>query len=120
MDGKNIIIYDGECNFCAFWVNYVINRDKKGVFYFVSLQSEKAKELFKVYKIDISLDTLVLIENNSFYIKSTAALHILKTLGGFKSIFYGLRIFPVSVRDFCYDIIAKNRYKWFGKSSCKQ
>ncbi|MDB4533539.1 DCC1-like thiol-disulfide oxidoreductase family protein [Vicingaceae bacterium] len=116
---KHIILFDGECNFCNFWVKYVIKRDKKNVFLFSSLQSEKGLELLRNYKVSSSVDSVVLIEPESLYIKSTAALRILKTLGGFLSVLYGLIIIPTFLRDFIYDLIASVRYKFFGKSVCE-
>ena len=114
-----IILFDGECNFCSFWVKYVIRRDKKDVFRFTSLQSEKGKVLLNKYEVDSALDSVVLIENDKVYIKSTAAFRILRLLGGFRSIFYGLIIIPAFIRDFFYDVMAKYRYKIFGKSDCE-
>lgn len=116
---KHIVIFDGECNFCSFWVKYVMKRDVKDVFRFTSLQSEKGKELLIKHAIDKELDSIVLIEFGKVYIKSTAALRILKHLGGLKSVLYGLLIIPRFIRDFVYDLIAKYRYNWFGKSACE-
>lgn len=119
LSSKNIIIFDGECNFCSFWVKYVVKRDGKDLFRFTSLQSEKGRELLQKYSVDPVIDSVVLIEKDAVYVKSTAAFRILKTLGGFKSIFYGFVIVPVFIRDFIYDVIAKYRYQWFGKSDCE-
>lgn len=116
---KHIILFDGTCNFCSFWVKFVVKRDKKDQFRFTSLQSEKGKELLQKYTVDPKIDSVVLIEKEKVYIKSTAALKILKTLGGLKSIFYGLIIVPSFIRNFIYDLIAKYRYKWFGKNDCE-
>lgn len=116
---KHIVLFDGECNFCSFWVKYVVKRDKKDVFRFTSLQSGKGIELLKKHAIDKKIDSIVLIEGRKTYIKSTAALRILKELGGLKSVLYGLVIIPYFIRDFVYDLIAKYRYNWFGKSDCE-
>ena len=116
---KHIILFDGECNFCSFWVKYVVKRDKKDVFRFTSLQSEKGKELLQKFKIDKAIDSVVLIEKEHVYIKSTAAFRVLKTLGGFRSVFYGLIIVPAFIRDFFYDIMAGLRYKLFGQQTCE-
>ena len=116
---KHIILFDGECNFCSFWVNYIIKRDKKDVFRFASLQSEIGQGYLEKHKISSSIDSIVLIEKSTSYIKSTAALRVLKTLGGFRFIFYGLIIIPTFIRDFFYDIIARYRYSWFGKNDCE-
>ncbi len=116
---KHIILFDGECNFCSFWVKYVIKRDAKNVFRFASLQSEKGRELLDQYQIDSSIESLVLIQHENVYFKSSGALHIVKALGGFSSIFYGLIVIPRFIRDFFYDMIASVRYKIFGKSACE-
>lgn len=118
---KQIILFDGVCNFCNFWVNFVIKRDNKDLFRFAALQSEKAKELTNRLKIDISsLDTFVMIVGEKFYIKSTAALMVSKELNSILKILFPLIILPAFFRDFVYDIIAKNRFKLFGrKESCR-
>lgn len=116
---KNIILFDGECNLCSFWVKYVLKRDRKDVFRFASLQSEIGKQYLQKYSKESSVDAIVLIENGKLYIKSTAAFRILKILGGFRSIFYGLIIIPRFIRDVFYNLIARYRYSWFGKSDCE-
>jgi len=119
MTNKHIILFDGECNFCSFWVKYVVKRDRKDVFRFASLQSETGKSLLEKYQVNPALDSVVLIESERAYIKSTAAFRILKTLGRFRSICYVFIIIPAFIRDFFYDIIAAVRYKLFGKSVCE-
>lgn len=97
----------------------MIKRDKKDVFRFTSLQSEKGQLLLKKYEVESDIDSIVLIEEKKVFIKSTAALRILKTLGGMKSVFYGLIIVPAFIRNFGYDLIAKYRYRWFGQRDCE-
>ena len=116
---KQIILFDGECNFCSFWVKYVIKKDQKEVFRFASLQSPIGNELLRKYQVNLKLDTVVLIENNKVYLKSTAALRILKTLGGVLSFFYIFIVTPKFIRDFFYDVIASVSYKLFRKESCQ-
>jgi len=119
-DKKQIILFDGVCNFCNYWVNFVIKQDKNDLFRFAALQSENAKELASRFNIDTSnLETFVLIIGEKFYIKSTAALMICKELRSPIKILYPLIIIPKLLRDFVYDLIAINRYKLFGrKESC--
>jgi len=116
---KHIILFDGECNFCSFWVKYVIKRDKKDVFRFASLQSDIGKKFLKNYGISNDLDSVVLIKNNQYYIKSIAAFRILKMLGGFPSIFYFLIIIPAFIRNLFYDLMAGTRYKIFKRKTCE-
>jgi predicted DCC family thiol-disulfide oxidoreductase YuxK len=120
-DEKQIILFDGVCNFCNFWVNIVIKKDTKDKFRFAALQSEKAKESTSKFNFDTSsMNTFVLIDGDHLYTKSTAALKICKQLTGPIKIFYPFIILPKFFRDFIYDLVAKNRYKFFGKKeSCR-
>ena len=126
LESKAIIFFDGICNFCNSSVNFIIKRDKKNYFKFASLQSEFAGKFLescnlvpKVHSVngntEKKLDSIILFENNNLYIKSTAALRIAKHLNGLWKIFFIFIIVPPFIRNFFYDIIAKNRYKWFGK-----
>ncbi|HRB00904.1 MAG TPA: thiol-disulfide oxidoreductase DCC family protein [Ignavibacteria bacterium] len=121
LDKFKIILFDGVCNLCNSSVNFIIDNDHKNVFKFTSLQSEKGIDLLKKYDLlDKNIDSVILVENDKAYVKSDAALKIAKTLGGKYKLFYGLIILPAFIRNFFYDIIAKNRYKWFGKKdSCR-
>ncbi|MGB5287451.1 MAG: thiol-disulfide oxidoreductase DCC family protein [Ignavibacteriaceae bacterium] len=118
---KQIIIFDGVCNFCNFWVNFVIKRDKNDLFRFTALQSSTGIELLNKYNLDSSnQDTFFLIADNKVYTKSTAAIIVCKQLSGIIKIFYTFIIVPGFIRDFIYDLIAKNRYNLFGKrESCR-
>lgn len=112
----SIILFDGVCNLCNGAVNFVIKRDPVNVFKFAPLQEKQGALLLKTHAIDIQkLESIVLIENEKVYIKSSAALRITKKLSGLWPLFFVLLIIPSFIRDGIYDIIAKNRYKWFGK-----
>lgn len=115
-NGKSIILFDGICNLCNSSVNFIIKNDAKEHFLFASLQSDAAKEiLLHLPSNNLNLNSIVLIENGNFYEKSTAALRISKHLnGGYKAL-YAFIIVPKLIRDWVYNLIAKNRYKWFGK-----
>lgn len=116
---NNIILFDGECNFCDRSVQFIIKRDSKAVFKFAALQSDAGKEIVRKFNIPSNIDSVILVDNNHYYIKSTAALRISKKFTGAWSLLYCLVIFPSSLRDFFYDFVARNRYKWFGKKdSC--
>ena len=112
-----IILFDGVCNLCNNAVNFVIKRDKKSVFRFASLQSDIGQKLTNERGIDTArVDSIILIDpGTAWYEKSTAALQIAKQLSGMFPLLSVFLIFPKSFRDWVYDIIAKNRYKWFGK-----
>ncbi len=115
-----IIFFDGICNLCNSAVQFTISHDKRGVFKFTTLQGEYAKLILPTFKVDIStIDTIILLENDKLYRKSSAALKIAKRLDGLWPLLYGCIILPKFIRDRLYDIIAKNRYKWWGQQeSC--
>lgn len=113
---KSIILFDGVCNLCNTSVNFIIKHDKKEHYLFASLQSDVAKEILLHFnKKNMRLNTIYLIEGNIIYEKSTAVLKISKKLNGSYPLIYGFNIIPKFIRDWIYDIIAINRYKWFGK-----
>lgn len=119
-DSKSFILFDGVCNLCNASVNFVIKHDKKAQFLFASFQSDAAKEIMLHFNLEnLKEDTVILVEGNKVFDKSTAALKIAKRLdGGFKA-FYAFIIVPKFFRDWIYDFTAKNRYRWFGKrESC--
>lgn len=117
MNNQQIILFDGVCNFCNFWVNFIIDRDKKDIFKFAALQSKKGFELLECFQMDSSsLDTFVLIEGENVYTKSTAAFKIVRNLKGIWKYLYFMILIPKSIRDYIYTFIAKKRYKFFGKS----
>lgn len=113
-DGKSLILFDGVCNFCNDSVNFVIDRDPTGRFLYASLQSEYGTELASAQQKPLP-DSIVLLENNKIYMKSTAALRIAAKLTGLWPLLYTFIIIPAFIRNLVYDFIAMNRYKWFGK-----
>jgi len=116
MTEYQIILFDGVCNFCNFWVNFILDRDKNDLFRFTALQSERGQDLLKRFRLDTAnFDSFLLIAGNKYYTKSTAALMISKNLKGLVIILYPFIFLPKFLRDFFYDLIAKNRYKLFDK-----
>lgn len=118
---KKIILFDGLCNLCDGTVQFIIKRDTKDVFRFVSLQSDLGRELLQKLPIEFQLiDSVILYESEKmFFYKSQAVFEIVKSIGG---IYYCLLIFkllPNTITNAVYDFIAKNRYRWWGKKeSC--
>ena len=111
-----VILFDGVCNFCNGTVNFIMARDKKQRFKIAALQSEAGQNILRKFNLKITdFDTIILAESNRYYEKSTAALKIAKELGGIWKLFYAFIIIPTFIRNFFYNIIAKNRFRWFGK-----
>ncbi|WP_445957136.1 thiol-disulfide oxidoreductase DCC family protein [Yeosuana sp.] len=119
--GKKLILFDGVCNLCNASVQYVIKHDKKHIFMFTALQSDVGQQIIKDYNIDTNKTDSILLYTleNGIVLKSSAALKIAYDLGfpnRFISVFF---IIPPFIRNWVYDYIAKNRYKWYGKKeSC--
>ncbi|WP_018343600.1 thiol-disulfide oxidoreductase DCC family protein [Cytophaga aurantiaca] len=114
--GQSLVLFDGVCHFCNNSVNFIIDRDPKKKFVFAPLQSELAKTVLNKFGEDtIKIDTIILIQNNKIYKRSRAALEIAKQLNGLWSLCYVFIIVPGFIRDMVYNLIAKNRYKWFGQ-----
>ena len=119
--GQQVILFDGVCNFCNASINFVIDHDPNKHFKFASLQSEFGNAILKKYQRNTTdFDSVILLKNNRIFTKSKAALEIAKDLCGFWKYLSLFSVLPSSILDFFYDLIAKNRYKIFGKSdSCR-
>lgn len=116
---KRIILFDGVCNLCNSSVQFIIKRDPNGYFQFASLQGRTGQELIEKYRIEKDLNSLILIENEKYYTKSRAIFKICSKLKWPWKACSVLSLIPKFMTDYCYDIIAKNRYKWFGEQeSC--
>ncbi|NIJ45349.1 putative DCC family thiol-disulfide oxidoreductase YuxK [Wenyingzhuangia heitensis] len=113
---KHLVLFDGVCNLCDNSVQLIIKNDVKNVFNFATLQNIEAQNYLaskgNKYK---SIDSILLITQTKIYTKSSAALTIAKHLKGLYPAIYVFYIIPKPIRDWVYDFIAKNRYRWFGK-----
>lgn len=111
-----VIFFDGVCNLCNASIQFIIRRDPNSKFRFAALQSKYAEnKLDHDLTIAKNLQTLVLVDGDRVMTKSTAALNIAKNLSGVWPLLYAFIILPPFIRHFFYDLIAKNRYKLFGK-----
>lgn len=112
-----ILYFDGVCNLCNGAVQFFIKRDRNKRFRFASLQSTSGEQVIdhireREGKIP---DSILLVYQAHYYTKSDAIIRSLKMLGGLWRLTIVLKVFPKFIRDAVYDLIAKNRYKWFGK-----
>lgn len=115
-EDKAIVLFDGVCNLCDRSVQFILKRDKKGYFQFASLQSEVGQELLKKYDLPTEdFGSFVLIEKGKAYQKSTGALRVCRHLGAAWPLLYGFIIIPPFLRHGVYSLLARNRYRWFGK-----
>ena len=112
----HIVLFDGICNLCDSTVQWIIRHDKEKQFQFIALQSETGQALQDaLYLPEKGSDSVIYINNTGIYTRSEAALHILKDMGNGWQVLYALRIIPKCLRNGMYALIARTRYKIFGK-----
>ena len=111
-----ILFFDGVCNLCNSSVQFILRNDRNGNLRFASLQSELAEELLPPFGIEpADLNSVVLYDKGTVYTRSTAVLRTLRHMGGPLSYLAVFGIVPRRLRDFFYNFISHNRYKWFGQ-----
>lgn len=121
-----VVLFDGVCNFCDASVTFIIEHDSGGYFKFAPLQSDAGRELATKHGLSsasadggegdqVSIDSVILIEDDKAYTHSTAALRIARHLDGVWSWAYPLIYIPRSIRDLFYRLFAKYRYRMFGR-----
>lgn len=111
-----IILFDGVCKFCHASIQFVIRRDQHLHFRFCPLQSPKGQQLAIEHGIgNPGLTSIILLDNNHIYRKSSAALRIARKLAVPWPILYVFIVIPPFIRDAVYDFIGNHRYQWFGK-----
>lgn len=114
---KKLILFDGVCNLCNASVQFAVKHDKSNLFLFTALQSNVGQNIIEHYNIDTSkIDSILLYTpNKGIHYKSTAALKVASQLGFPINLMIVFLIVPNFIRNWVYDYIAKNRYKWYGK-----
>ena len=111
-----VVLFDGVCKLCNGSVNFILPRDSKGRLKLAPLQSDYARAVLKKHgKNPDALNSMMLLEGERLTVKSTAVIRISKYLDRAWPLCMVALVIPRFIRDFIYDIIAKNRYHWFGK-----
>ena len=112
-----IVLFDGVCNLCSGSVQLILKRDPEARFRFASLQSEAGRSLMLEHGLDPdALSSVVLIEDGRAWQESSAALRIARHLPGAWKLLRVFTVVPRPLRDAVYRLIARNRYRWFGKT----
>jgi predicted DCC family thiol-disulfide oxidoreductase YuxK len=115
-DDSAVILFDGVCNLCSGFVQFILPRDVEGKYRFASLQSDVGQALLTEHDLPSDdLESVVLIEDGESYVKSSAIIRIATGLGGGYRLLSPFRYVPQSIRDRVYDFVADHRYQWFGK-----
>lgn len=111
-----VVLFDGVCNLCNASVQWILQRDPKGIFHFAALQSDTGQRLLRDMGMPtVDFDTVVVVTPEGVLTHSDAPLYIAKRLGGLWGVLSGLSILPKGFRDGVYRWVARNRYRWFGK-----
>jgi len=111
-----IILFDGVCNFCNRTVNIILKYDQDAHFQFAASQSIGGIGVLQKFNLNqTSSASVILIDNDKVYTKTDAVIQIATHLKGWPRLFMGLKFIPKFIRDFGYDLVAKNRYTLFGK-----
>ena len=114
---RPVLFFDGVCNLCNSSVQFVIRHDKKKRFLFAQLQSPKGAEaLSKANNAGAGSGSVILFHNDVYYTRSSAVLYTARLLGGIWQLAFIFIIIPPVIRDAAYNVIALNRYRWFGHS----
>ena len=113
---RRTILFDGVCNLCNASVLFVVDRDPRARFTFAPLQSAEAQQLLaeRGYR-GAELSTVLLVEGDRVYARSSAALRVARRLRGAWPLLYAFVAVPRPLRDAVYDWVARNRYRWFGR-----
>jgi predicted DCC family thiol-disulfide oxidoreductase YuxK len=120
-DVRRIVLYDGLCGMCDAVVQFLLRHDRKDAFRFAPQQGEAARQVLARHALDsATMETICVIENynspqEAVYTRSDAALRIADGLGGIWTLTLAARLLPRSFRDACYDFVARNRYRIFGR-----
>lgn len=116
-----ILLFDGECNLCNRWVQFVLRHERHSEIRFASLQSEVGGRLLRLHNIpDNQLDTVVFIEHSRAYVRSTAVLRVMRYLNTPYCWLASAILVPRPIRDGAYRLIARYRIRLFGyaNTSC--
>jgi predicted DCC family thiol-disulfide oxidoreductase YuxK len=117
--GGPIVLFDGDCAYCNGWVRWISKRDTRKRFRFVALESEEGRALRAQHQVPSDLDSMVLVRNGHAHVKSCAAWRIFTELPGWKWAGALLALVPKPLRNWGYDLIARNRHRLGGADTCE-
>jgi predicted DCC family thiol-disulfide oxidoreductase YuxK len=113
----NLVLFDGVCNLCTASVQFIIRHDRSAIFYFAPLQSEIGREICQNRGLDpAAIQTFMLISGGRMLVRSDAAIEVVSCFGGAWKFVTIFRLIPRVARDWIYSTIARNRYRWFGRT----
>lgn len=112
-----VLLFDGVCNLCNGGVVFIVKRDPRGRIHFATLQSGAAGSLLRSIGIDPAAlpESMVLVEGGRAHTRSAAALRLVRNLRFPWPLLYAFVLVPRPLRDWLYNVVARHRYRWFGK-----
>lgn len=118
--GERVVLFDGICRLCNGWAKFLIRHDRQRRFRLCSVQSTEGQAILVWFDLPSDVfETLLYIEGSRLFVRSDAVLRIVGQLPGAWQLLTCLRVLPRGLRDFCYERIARNRYRLFGRNdSC--
>ena len=114
---EKIIFFDGQCNFCDGTISFIMRNNSKNSLKFCWLQSDKAKNILKNYGVKINLDYIIYLKENKIFTAERAIIELSKELDFPYNLFKYLDLFPNFISNCFYQLVAKNRYRLFGKKN---
>jgi predicted DCC family thiol-disulfide oxidoreductase YuxK len=115
-DDRPIIVFDGVCVLCSGWARFVMRHDPEGRYRLLTVQSPLGQALYRHYGLDTrDYETNLLLADGQAWIKSESSIRMCEGLGAPWSWVRVLRLLPLAARDRLYDLVARNRYRWFGQ-----
>ena len=110
------MLFDGVCKLCTGAVAFLLRHEQDQVLRFAPLQSPAGMRLMQEYGIEPSqMKTFVVIADGKAYVRSDAAIRVARSLRGAWKLLGVIGIVPRPIRDYAYDVVARNRYRWFGR-----
>ena len=117
---SDVVIFDGVCNLCAHSVKFILNHEAEPKLRFVAMQSPAGARMMREFGFSPEdAKTFVLVADGRPHVKSDAAVRVARYLRGAWKLLGVVRVLPRPIRDWAYDVVARNRYRWFGRAeSC--
>ncbi|HSC84262.1 MAG TPA: thiol-disulfide oxidoreductase DCC family protein [Pseudomonas sp.] len=114
--GDRVVLFDGVCKLCNGWAKFLIRHDRERLFKLCSVQSAEGQAILQWFGLPTEhFDTMAYVEGAQLFVRSDAVLRIVAQLAWPWRLFRLLRLCPRPIRDWCYDRIALNRYRLFGR-----
>lgn len=116
LNGERVVLFDGVCKLCNGWVKFLIRHDPQQQFRLASVQSAEGQALLRWFALPTErFESMVYVESGALYLRTDALLRIVGQLPGYWRLLAWLRLIPRAIRNACYERIARNRYRLFGR-----